>query len=77
MSSIKTHPVPARLLDSAQCPTPFVNSLEQYKSMWTESVEQPEKFFGNVCIQNKYEIGKRGKERERERKKKEDLLLMR
>ncbi|KAI7855293.1 acyl-activating enzyme [Circinella umbellata] len=49
MSSIKTHPVPARLLDSAQCPTPFVNSLEQYKSMWTESVEQPEKFFGNLA----------------------------
>ncbi|KAL0078646.1 acyl-activating enzyme [Phycomyces blakesleeanus] len=45
---IVTHPVPKRLLNSAECPTPHVNSLEQYKSMWKESVEQPEKFFGNL-----------------------------
>lgn len=43
------HPVPSRLLDSAQCPTPFVSSFDQYKAMWKESVEQPNKFFGNVC----------------------------
>lgn len=45
---VKTHPVPARLLDDKQCPTPYVSSLDQYRSMWKESVEQPEKFFGNV-----------------------------
>lgn len=46
---IITHPVPARLLDASQCPTPHVNSMEQYREMWKESVEQPDKFFGNVC----------------------------
>lgn len=46
---IITHPVPSRLLDSKQCPTPHVNSMEQYRSMWKESVEEPDKFFGNVC----------------------------
>ena len=50
MSPVTTHPVPARLLDPAQCPTPHVSSLEQYKAMWTESVDQPEKFFGNVSL---------------------------
>lgn len=44
------HPVPSRLLDPAQCPTPYVNSFDQYKTMWKESVEQPEKFFGNVSL---------------------------
>lgn len=47
---IITHPVPSRLLDSKQCPTPHVNSMEQYRAMWTESVEEPNKFFGNVCV---------------------------
>ncbi|KAI8143342.1 acetyl-coenzyme A synthetase [Fennellomyces sp. T-0311] len=46
---VTTHPVPARLLDPKQCPKPHVSSLEQYKAMWTESVEQPEKFFGNLA----------------------------
>lgn len=46
---IITHPVPSRLLDASQCPTPHVNSMEQYREMWKESVEQPDKFFGNVC----------------------------
>ncbi|KAG2180909.1 hypothetical protein INT43_008489 [Umbelopsis isabellina] len=43
------HPVPSRLLDPAQCPTPYVSSFDQYKTMWKESVEQPEKFFGNLA----------------------------
>jgi acetyl-CoA synthetase len=47
---IITHPVPERLLDANQCPVPHVNSMEQYKAMWKESVEQPDKFFGNVSI---------------------------
>lgn len=43
-----TYPVPSRLLDPKQCPTPHVSSMEQYRAMWKESVEQPDKFFGNV-----------------------------
>lgn len=50
LPEIITHPVPSRLLDSKQCPTPHVNSMEQYRSMWKESVEEPEKFFGNVSL---------------------------
>lgn len=50
LPEIITHPVPSRLLDSEQCPTPHVNSMEQYRSMWKESVEEPNKFFGNVTI---------------------------
>jgi acetyl-CoA synthetase len=45
---IITHPVPSRLLDASQCPTPHINSMEQYRKMWKESVEEPSKFFGNV-----------------------------
>ena len=47
---IAAHPVPQRLLDESKCPKPHVSSLEQYKSMWQESVDEPEKFFGNVCF---------------------------
>ncbi|GAA5816910.1 hypothetical protein MFLAVUS_010445 [Mucor flavus] len=43
------HPVPKRLLDASQNPTPHVDSMEKYKSMWTESVEKPDKFFGNLA----------------------------
>jgi acetyl-CoA synthetase len=44
------HPVPKRLLDASKNPVPFVNSMEQYKAMWTESVEKPDQFFGNVSF---------------------------
>ncbi|KAI8989529.1 acetyl-coenzyme A synthetase [Pilobolus umbonatus] len=44
---VPTHPVPARLLDSKQCPTPHIDSMAKYKAMWTESVENPDKFFGD------------------------------
>lgn len=47
---IPVHPVPKRLLDAALCPKPHVSSIEQYREMWQESVEQPEKFFGNVSF---------------------------
>ncbi|KAL1928000.1 hypothetical protein VTP01DRAFT_3405 [Rhizomucor pusillus] len=46
---IPVHPVPKRLLDAALCPKPHVSSIEQYREMWQESVEQPEKFFGNLA----------------------------
>ncbi|KAF7731538.1 acetyl-CoA synthetase [Apophysomyces ossiformis] len=47
--NIPVHQVPARLLDAKQCPTPHINSLDKYKAMWKESVEQPDKFFGNLA----------------------------
>ncbi|KAI9494386.1 acyl-activating enzyme [Zychaea mexicana] len=46
---IPSHPVPQRLHDESQCPKPHVSSLEQYKAMWKESVDEPEKFFGNLA----------------------------
>lgn len=41
-------PVPARLLDSAQCPTPYVSSFEQYKELHRQSIENSDEFFGKV-----------------------------
>ncbi|KAG2207200.1 hypothetical protein INT47_012253, partial [Mucor saturninus] len=43
------HPVPARLLDASKNPVPHVNSIQKYNAMWTESVEKPEQFFGNLA----------------------------
>ncbi|KAG2204580.1 hypothetical protein INT47_012639 [Mucor saturninus] len=44
----KTYPVPPRLLGKG-VPTPFVNSMAQYKKMWEESVNDPNKFFGDMA----------------------------
>ncbi|KAI8975141.1 acetyl-coenzyme A synthetase [Mycotypha africana] len=46
---VVVHPVPSRLLDSQQCPTPHITSMDEYRRMWKESVEEPEKFFGNLA----------------------------
>lgn len=46
----KLYPVPPRLLSGKGVPTPFVNSMEQYQTMWEESVNEPNKFFGNVSF---------------------------
>ena len=43
-------PVPARLLDPAQCPEPYVKSYAQYKEMHRQSIENPNEFFGKVNI---------------------------
>lgn len=43
-------PVPARLLDPAQCPEPYVKSYAQYKEMHRQSIENPDEFFGKVNI---------------------------
>ncbi|KAI9301978.1 acetyl-coenzyme A synthetase [Cunninghamella echinulata] len=43
---IITHPVPERLL-SSKCPTPHIDSLDTYRKLWKESVEDPDKFFGD------------------------------
>lgn len=44
----KIYPVPPRLLSNKGVPTPFVSSMDQYKKMWEESVNEPNKFFGDV-----------------------------
>ncbi|KAF9103055.1 acetyl-CoA synthetase, partial [Mortierella sp. GBA35] len=44
-------PVPARLLDPAQCPEPYVKSYEQYKEMHRQSIEHPEVFFGKMATE--------------------------
>lgn len=46
-----SHPVPQRLLDAAQNPVPHVDSMKKYKDMWTESTQNPDKFFGNVSFE--------------------------
>ncbi|KAI8338515.1 acetyl-coenzyme A synthetase [Chlamydoabsidia padenii] len=43
---IITHQVPERLLSSS-LPTPHVDSLDAYRKLWKESVEDPDKFFGD------------------------------
>lgn len=45
----KVYQVPPRLLNGKGLPKPHVSSFAQYKEMWEESVNQPDKFFGNVC----------------------------
>ncbi|ORZ17639.1 acyl-activating enzyme [Absidia repens] len=42
-----TYPVPERLQTGK--PTPYVTSFDQYKTMWEESVKNPEKFFGDLA----------------------------
>ncbi|CAO3687509.1 hypothetical protein G6F70_004199 [Rhizopus microsporus] len=49
VTNVVVHPVPSRLLDPKQCPTPHISSMEQYRSMWKESVEDSDKFFGNLA----------------------------
>lgn len=54
-------PVPERLLDATQCPKPWVSSLEQYKDMHRQSIENPDEFFGKVktqTIRGKHETGR-------------------
>ncbi|KAF9578852.1 acetyl-CoA synthetase, partial [Lunasporangiospora selenospora] len=44
-------PVPARLHDPAQCPEPYIKSVEQYKEMHRQSIEDPEGFFGKMATE--------------------------
>ncbi|KAF9134613.1 acetyl-CoA synthetase [Linnemannia schmuckeri] len=44
-------PVPARLLDPAQCPEPYVKSYAQYKEMHRQSIENPNEFFGKMATE--------------------------
>ena len=41
------YPVPKRLLE-AGVPKPHVSSFNDYKKLWEESVNEPDKFFGKV-----------------------------
>ncbi|KAJ3234212.1 acetyl-CoA synthetase [Chytriomyces hyalinus] len=50
--SVPAHPVPARLLDATQCPTPHVSSMEQYKEMHAESVNNPVGFWRKMAKSN-------------------------
>ncbi|ORX58690.1 acetyl-coenzyme A synthetase [Hesseltinella vesiculosa] len=43
---IAVHPVPERLLN-APCPKPHISSLDDYRQLWQESVDNPDKFFGD------------------------------
>ncbi|RKP34349.1 putative acetyl-CoA synthetase [Dimargaris cristalligena] len=43
------HSVPARLLDPAQCPTPHITSMEQYRTMYDQSLNDPDTFWGNMA----------------------------
>ncbi|KAI8072478.1 acetyl-coenzyme A synthetase [Gongronella butleri] len=43
---IPVHAVPERLLKSP-CPTPHIDSLDAYRELWKQSVEDPDKFFGD------------------------------
>ncbi|GJJ77172.1 acetyl-CoA synthetase [Entomortierella parvispora] len=45
------YPVPAHLLDASQCPKPWVSSLEQYKEMHRQSIENPDEFFGKEATE--------------------------
>ncbi|KAG0074070.1 acetyl-CoA synthetase [Linnemannia elongata] len=45
------YPVPARLLDKAQCPEPYITSVEQYQKMHRQSIDQPEEFFGKLATE--------------------------
>ncbi|KAF9922947.1 acetyl-CoA synthetase [Linnemannia zychae] len=44
-------PVPARLLDRAQCPEPYISSMEQYQKMHRQSIDNPEEFFGKLATE--------------------------
>ncbi|KAI1313057.1 acetyl-CoA synthetase [Mortierella claussenii] len=45
------YPVPERLLDSTQCPEPYISSMEQYREMHRQSLEQPDIFFGKLATE--------------------------
>ncbi|KAG9325892.1 hypothetical protein KVV02_001289 [Mortierella alpina] len=43
--------VPRRLLDSAQCPVPHISSVEQYQTMYRQSLEDPDTFFAKLATE--------------------------
>ncbi|KAI8991337.1 acetyl-coenzyme A synthetase [Mycotypha africana] len=45
----RVYPVPERLLKDDHLPKPFISSFDEYKTMWQESVDHPQNFFGNLA----------------------------
>ncbi|CAG8694352.1 30880_t:CDS:2 [Gigaspora margarita] len=43
------YPVPKRLLDPSLSPTPHINSIEQYKKLYDESIKSPAEFWGKIA----------------------------
>ncbi|KAI9470061.1 MAG: acetyl-coenzyme A synthetase [Benjaminiella poitrasii] len=50
----KLYAVPERLQNSSQSPTPYVNSVEQFKQLWQQSIENPEEFFAKAAREYLY-----------------------
>lgn len=46
-----TYPVPPRLLNTAECPEPYVKSFEQYKELHRQSIENPDEFYGKLATE--------------------------
>jgi acetyl-CoA synthetase len=46
----QVHEVPSRLLDASKCPKPHVDSFENYKKLYEESIKDPHAFWGKVSI---------------------------
>jgi acetyl-CoA synthetase len=44
----QVHQVPSRLLDASKCPKPYVDSFENYKKIYEESIKDPQAFWGKV-----------------------------
>ncbi|KAJ3299017.1 acetyl-CoA synthetase [Borealophlyctis nickersoniae] len=51
-STVKTYPPPERLLDASENPRPHVASLEEYKTLYEESVRDPDAFWGKLANEN-------------------------
>ncbi|KAG0763254.1 hypothetical protein G6F57_009179 [Rhizopus arrhizus] len=49
MDQEKIYDVPSRLLNDKTLPKPFISNFEEYKQKWQESVNDPNKFFGNLA----------------------------
>lgn len=45
----KIYPIPQRLLNSKDIPTPYISSFDEYKRLWEESVSNPSEFFAKAA----------------------------
>jgi acetyl-CoA synthetase len=47
----KTYPVPERLQEASDLPTPFISSFDEYKELWQESIDNSSEFFAKAsCL---------------------------
>ena|ERR1051325_1435960 len=49
---IPVYQVPSRLLDTSKCPKPHVDSLNKYKQLYEESINDPQAFWGRVSLRH-------------------------